>query len=116
MKELSKNSMLYWFPLIKDLPIPQPKTAIVRLNQKEKKLMGEEKLSDITRQKVMNTILAKFSLPVFIRTDFASGKHSWEKSCFYNGLGTSLWHHLYEIMESNLLNDLWFNASSMLFL
>jgi hypothetical protein len=26
---INKSSMLYWFPLIKDLPIPQPKTEFV---------------------------------------------------------------------------------------
>ena len=41
-----------------------------------------------------------FSLPVFIRTDQASGKHHWKDSCFYDG-GQPLHRHLFNVCEAN---------------
>ena len=32
---IDKNSMLYWWELVKDLPSPKPKTIIIKLKDKD---------------------------------------------------------------------------------
>jgi hypothetical protein len=98
MMNRNKNSMLYWYPKIKDLDIPQPRTEFVELTEKEKKAYyeGEGLFSDTLTQRVRECIEKKFTLPIFLRTDQQSGKHFWKKTCFVSGL-TSLKEHICEI-------------------
>lgn len=81
---MNKNSLLYWWPKIKDLDIPVPKTAITSLEV------------DAVRQ-------AAFELgyPVFIRTDLCSGKHDWKNSCYVDR-ESKIEANLEKVIESNL--------------
>lgn len=99
--ELDKNSMLYWHPRIKDLPIPQPKTEIVKLTKKEKdKYYRSEIPLDELTNRVKNKIFSSFKLPVFLRTDQLSAKHLWDRSCFLKDT-TDLERHLFEIITES---------------
>jgi hypothetical protein len=79
-----KSSLLEWYPIIKELNIPQIKTEIVKT--------GNKVLSDWIRQekpipdKVWNQLYQAMDgigkYPMFMRTDQASGKHSWNETCF----------------------------------
>lgn len=100
MKNLP-DSMLYWFPLIKDLDIPQPRTEVIPLTRKELDIFHNEQISDELVKKIEKIVTEKFKLPIFIRTDLASGKHGWKQSCFYDGTG-KLWVHLLEVVTFNL--------------
>ena len=97
---MDKNSLMYWYPKIKDLDIPQPKTEIVLVTEEEFIATMEAMPNSLT-EKVSNKIEEKFSLPVFIRTDLSSGKHSWKDSCYFDGKFNHLWRHLFEICEFN---------------
>lgn len=80
---LDKNSMLYWHPLIKDLPIPQPQTICIEVNPK----IAFDVLEGATMYPQINEFkkaIESLELPVFIRTDQLSGKHSWNLTCFLN--------------------------------
>jgi hypothetical protein len=66
---VNENSLLYWWPNIKDLGIPVPKTEII---------MFDNPLFWIAAQEAAK----RLGFPVFMRTDLCSGKHDWEKSCF----------------------------------
>jgi len=92
--------MLYWFPLIRDLPIPQPKTEFLMLTEEELKILYEEEVPESVTQKV-KAVCDRIGYPCFLRTDLASGKHSWKKSCFIDGK-TELWAHIYEVVTFNL--------------
>lgn len=85
-KILDKTSMLYWYPLISNLDIPQPRTEFVELTDIEKKLYHtSEDDGFVTERLVEETnkvIDEKFSLPVFLRTDYTSAKHGWKKTCY----------------------------------
>lgn len=81
MKKVIKdrNSLLFWFPKIQHLPIPQPKTEIVLFAEKGydyiEYLGGRiytPKLLDELRQKAK-----LIGYPLFMRTDYLSGKHEW---------------------------------------
>ena len=103
---MDKTSMLYWYPLVKDLPIPQSKTEIIELTRNEQSLACDVKLSGDLRERVENLIDENFQLPVFLRTDSLSDKHSWEKSCFYTGTIYTLASHLLCLMEMSALCDM----------
>jgi hypothetical protein len=95
------DSLLNWYPKIKNLDIPQPKTKIVLLTDKE-----YYETMDIMPNKIVDRVskvIENFSLPVFIRTDQSSAKHYWKDTCFYNGL--NLRRHLYEICTFNHCAD-----------
>ena len=105
---IDHNSMLYWYPLIKDLPIPQPKTEIVlRKDDWWKHLDGKQFWKkDMLKLK---TAIEKMRLPCFMRTDLASGKHNYLDTC-YIGTLADLPVHLFKLIEANAIHDLWFNA------
>ena len=98
------DSMLVWYPKIKDLPIPQPKTEIVMLDQRELDRMIEENLPQSVVDKV-KPIAEKIGYPCFIRTDLASGKHAWENSCFVDNPDV-LRKHIFEVISFNLMADI----------
>jgi hypothetical protein len=101
---VDKNSMLYWYPLIKDLAIPQPRTIFVMLNEKELSRLYDEAVPESVTEKVKCVCDVMF-YPCFLRTDLASGKHEWKKSCFIDGK-TELWEHILEVVEFNLCTDI----------
>jgi hypothetical protein len=98
--KVESDSMLIWYPKIKDLPIPQPKTEFIMLTEEELKILYEEEVPEIVTQKV-KVVCDKMGYPCFLRTDLASGKHSWKKSCFID-CKTELWKHIYEVVTFNL--------------
>jgi len=102
---MNKSSLLYWYPKIKNLDIPQPKTEIIILTDKELNTTYNEQISKSLLKKVEKIIAQKFELPVFIRTDLSSAKHYWKDSCFYDRTN-ELWKHLWEIISFNLCADL----------
>jgi hypothetical protein len=81
MKEIEdKNSMLYWYPLIEKLLIPQPETICVRVNPAAAfEILDGAMYPQLERFQEAVTVLG---LPVFIRTDQLSGKHNWKNTCF----------------------------------
>lgn len=99
-----KTRMLYWWPKIKDLDIPMPRTIIVPL---EKTTINEEEIQDIIYihfEEIMKAI-RKIGFPVFIRTDILSGKYSFEKSC-YLPKEENVKKHLWEIIFAGLEADI----------
>jgi len=80
---IDKNSMLYWYPRIKYLPIPQPKTICIKVNPAMafKVIEGQSMYPQIEKFREAIMVLG---LPIFIRTDQLSGKHEWKNTCFLN--------------------------------
>jgi len=102
--KVESDSMLIWFPRIKDLPIPQPKTEIILLTDEELKLLIEENVPQNIVKKVQ-AVCDKMGYPCFLRTDLASGKHSWKDSCFVDG-PKEVWKHIFEVVSFNLMADI----------
>lgn len=105
---INRNSMLYWYPLIKDLPIPQPKTEIVLRKNNWWKYLDGKNLPDKDFYKLKHAI-CKMGIPCFMRTDLTSGKHNYLDTC-YIGSVADLDKNLFKLIEANALRDLWFNA------
>lgn len=98
--KVEQDSMLVWYPKIKNLPIPQPRTVMVLLTPEELDSVYEEAIPDSLIEKV-KVVCDTIGYPCFVRTDLASAKHHWKDSCFVDGK-TELWKHLYEIITFNL--------------
>lgn len=96
--------MMYWYPRIKDLAIPQPKTKIYKLSKQELKIFHNEQFPP-TLMKNIESIISEFSYPLFVRTDFASGKHGWKDTCFIENK-EKLSRNIFEIIVDNLIADL----------
>lgn len=81
---MDKTSLLYWFPIIKTLDIPMPKTEIIPFENPAdviKVLDGD--VSELN--KIWDKVEEKgdeLGYPLFMRTDLTSGKHSWKDTCF----------------------------------
>jgi len=74
-----ENSLLFWYPKIKNLGIPTPRTEIVKL----KGPVCEEDLSNLVVQwDEISEKAGKIGYPLFMRTDEFSGKHEWGRTCF----------------------------------
>ena len=102
--------MLYWYPKIKYLPIPQPQTEIIQIPFEKfiKLINGNSTLSEYTEQfsQIME-LLEPF--PIFLRTDNSSQKHSFRKTCRLPN-ESSLFGHILELVDSNMASDLTDNA------
>lgn len=94
--------MLYWYPKIKALAIPQPKTIIVKVDPETacKVIDGEGFYAEAGK---FMAAVKELGIPVFIRTDHLSGKHSWKRTCFLNSRHyLDLIRHIYRLTDETL--------------
>ena len=101
---VESDSMLIWYPKIKDLPIPQPKTEMIFFTDKELKILINENVPKSVVDKV-KAVCDRMGYPCFLRTDLASGKHDWKDSCFIDGK-SDLRKHIFEVVSFNLCADI----------
>lgn len=102
-KTIDKNSMLYWWPKIETLPIPQPRTIAVNVSRRLVEGVADgimyslpATLADAARQ---------LGYPVFIRSDYLAGKHHWKDTC-YVATEDDLASHVYRVIEETLTCDM----------
>ena len=104
------SSMLYWHPLIVDLPIPQPDTRIVEIphSRLTEMIHGGSTLNEYseTFSEIMDA-LGPF--PIFLRTDHSSQKHSFKQTCRLPS-SKSLFGHILELVDTNMVCGLEDNA------
>ena len=105
--EASKlSSMDHWFPLTKDLPIPQPRTEAVLT-------MGTDRWHNfLTTPRTFDNIFREIlptadelEYPLFIRTDQTSAKHSYVDTCMVKSRD-QLGQNVYRLIEENIMCDL----------
>lgn len=96
-----KNSMLYWWPEVKDLQIPVPETVIVEVPFKHLVSMLDDVM--LPREYVELILSAKdmIGFPLFLRTDMASAKHHWEGTCFVSNV-EELFRHIWSLIDETL--------------
>jgi len=106
---INKSSMLYWFPKVKDLPIPQPKTEFVLSRDDWWQYLDGKRLPDqdiVTLKEAIKGL----GYPVFMRTDLASGKHQYLDTSYVDSEDKVL-QNLFGLIEQNALRDLWLTPS-----
>ena len=104
-ERFDESSALVWYPKVKDLDIPQPKTVMIELTEAEKKMIYKGNVPKTLLNKVQKTIDDNFKLPVFLKTDVISAKHGWKKTCYYDGT-EPLASHIFEIICMSLMVDI----------
>ena len=104
--ELSNQSSFeIWFPVVENVcEIPTPRSTIVLLEPDEIRAFYDEVVSKTVVKRV-HEAANSYGYPFFLRTDQASGKHSWKKSCFVPN-AESISSHIYEVVMFNLLADI----------
>ena len=106
------SSMNYWYPRIKDLGVPTPKTEIpVTKNFWTwiEILDGKDPLSEEEKQQIRDAAIAVGGYPVFMRTDLCSGKHDYDRTCFVKD-ERALIRQIYALVENNAMHDLIFES------
>lgn len=96
---VNPNSMLFWYPRISPLPIPQPDTRIVSLPKHSWELL-ENGIPSGWFNKCVVPIAEAIGYPLFLRTDLASYKHGWDRGPFVKS-PRELKQHIYETLEHN---------------
>lgn len=94
--------MLYWYPRIKDLPIPQPETIIVEVDPRLAYDVADGKAYPYPP--TLREAAQQLGYPVFIRSDYLSGKHAWEDTCHVPN-GRELDRHVCQVVEETLTCD-----------
>jgi len=114
----ARSSLLYWWPKVKDLGIPVPRTEIVRFRPVTIAALGslgEEPESSkewLERQRrVVRAVerLGKvaFTLgePMFVRTDMSAAKHRYVQTCYVRKV-SHYPGHVYRLAQEMLAADL----------
>jgi len=105
--EASKlSSMDHWFPLTKDLPIPQPRTEVALRKGTDSwmSFIDEPELFD-GQIKHLKDKASEIGYPLFMRTDQASAKHSYIDTCKVESEDRLL-RNIYNLIEENIMCDL----------
>ena len=101
---MDKNSTLYWYPKVENLPVPQPRTETYVIPEQVLRRLKEENMENLDLDAV-NDVAEKIDYPVFCRTDQASEKHFWDMAS-YIPKRKNLKRHLFEIIAHNLEADM----------
>ncbi len=107
---MGDSSLCYWFPLVKDLDIPIPKTEIIEIRATDRRLMkkaiyGEEIHENPLFSYHLKEIGENLKYPLFMRTDQSSGKHEWVSTCYIE-TPEDLETHIYKVVEENMLDGI----------
>jgi len=106
IESMKQSSMDYWFPLTKNLRVPQPVTeAVLTVGTNSWLEFIEAPASFRDQVKKLVTTALTFGYPLFIRTDQASAKHRYIGTCMVE-CEDRLLQNIFNLIEENLLCDL----------
>jgi len=102
--KIGKNSMFFWWPLVKDLPINTPETILIRLEGEVTFKVIDGKPDAAFDAMVEKAIQAaeQIGYPVFIRSDELSSKFDWENSCYVTN-SRDMGNHICNILEATAM-------------
>ena len=102
IKAAAKCSLLYWWPKVKGLGIPVPRTEIVEIpHEVFLKFLDTPEALDPYLDDIYKAA-KRIGYPLFLRTDLISGKHEWERTCYVPD-EESLLSHIYAVVEEHFL-------------
>lgn len=108
MTPTERTSMLHWYPLIKDCKVQMPRTEIVIIPYKIMyEALNDEKVKPFLDYipSVKEAINKLGGYPIFIRTDYSSGKHDWVRTC-YVGEEKLLVQNIFALLEYHEIADI----------
>ena len=103
MEACEQSSMLYWWPKIQDLAIPQPATTCVHVDDQNLRSALEGK-ADIEGLPEIKQAVEWYGLPVFLRGADTSGKHDWKRTCHLDDI-KQLDQHVLNLAEDAIMKD-----------
>jgi hypothetical protein len=93
-----------WYPKIKDLGIPTPKTEIVEILDGYIKIYPENFKESISQyESEIFKKADKIGYPLFLRNDQTACKHWWKETCYVEDKDKLLWHIARLTEETSLL-------------
>lgn len=105
-KRARDSSLLNWFPKVKDLGIPIPKTKWLMLPEGMNRSTveeGDERFGKFIED--LDKVAEELGYPVFVRTDQSSAKHSWKSSAIAR-FKKQLAERVLNTMEDNELKSI----------
>lgn len=92
-----------WFKVVKSLKIPHPKSIVVPIDYEVYGAFMDGKTTPGVRTFLsqLESAADKLGFPVFLRSGFMSGKHSWKEACYVHSETCELSHHVYRIIEAH---------------
>jgi len=103
-----ESSMNFWYPLIKNLNIPMPKTEIpvTKSFWAWVGILDEiDPLSEEDKQAIRDAAVKVGGYPVFMRSDYCSGKHDFERTCYVKDEKHVI-SQIWGLVEDNCCKDL----------
>ena len=101
---MNPTSLLFWWPKVKDLGIPVPRTEIWDTGDGLKSwfyaMEGGRQPGDLFFLEEAEQIARLIGYPLFLRTDLASGKHGWKETCYVQD-ESLLPGHIFRVLEEN---------------
>lgn len=105
---IAQTSMSFWWPRVADLPVPKPRTMLhpIAGGAACDALEGTGALPEELQPDVLNAVVHQTGLtyPLFLRTDYTSGKHAWSETCFV-AQDQDLLPHIGRLLEASLMID-----------
>lgn len=105
----SLNSLSFWYPMLKNMGLPTPKTHIIHTTGFELvKMIDNYPIEEINwLQKLIDEIgyyAEKVGYPCFLRTGHTSNKHDWKDSCYITKK-EDIHKNLYSLVEMSAMAD-----------
>lgn len=111
---LTKPSMVYWWPRVKGLEVPMPKTVLIGVDPgKVYDMMGDAEVAGKWKEECrlipelgeIQAAADELGYPVFLRTDMMAGKHDWVDTCFVR-TASDLMGNIFRVAEATLACDM----------
>lgn len=99
--KIPRSSMFFWWPLIRDLDIPKPKTVMIEWKVEESPFEILDGKTTVAMSEFIAEIKAAadgLGYPFFLRSDEVSNKHEWGRSCYVES-GDRIAQNLSSILE-----------------
>lgn len=104
IRDDTRNSMLWWWPRVKDCGVPMPETRIIEPGEGVLQELfyaiadGEQPPDDSAWFPLLEAAAEEVGYPCFMRTDLRSGKHDFERTCFVP-TAAELRRHIFPLLE-----------------
>ncbi|HEC66392.1 MAG TPA: hypothetical protein ENI23_13985 [bacterium] len=102
------NSLVYWYPVLKQIRIPTPKTLIIYKGQCELGMLadGQPPPSWDNFEKRLREAMDEIGYPCFLRTGQLANKHDWNNSCFIKDDKESIKSHVANLVETSFMANI----------
>ena len=95
----TRNSLRYWLPHVRALRIPHPRTVVVPIGDWWSEMLDGKAPPDSAARR-LQSIADQLGYPLFVRTDYMSGKHDYDHAC-HLACREDLFRNIYNLFEAH---------------